>query len=495
MKALKVFSKTIILAILVCCARMRLARMKRGGVKVIGVTGSVGKTTCKEAVAHVLRGVSGVECSRGRSANRVLSSKKSYNTEFGLPLTILELESEFSSVIGWVKNLLLAVWRGVFGFGRGWVRYDFLVLEMGVDKPGDMDVLFGILAEHASDVAAGEKTLAVLDCAIFTGVHTVHMADGQFASLDAIAEEKGKIMSGVKSARDGGVAFINGDDERGKMLAEKMICEMGEAAAKIVLYGSEESEINVAANEKKLSVGAVKSGWNRLEFEVTYGKVRGEFAVPILGEQHVGSLLPAIGCGLMMGMYIADIVERMKSFKLPPGRLSLIEAKNGTWILDSSYNASPDAVKAAVETLEKLPQQARDHGVEQEQKLRGDGVWDMRKIFIFGNMNELGSRSEEEHRSIGKFLAENGRRIDVLVTVGEYAAKAGEEFSGAGGETHVFMSSEEAADFFEGGVLKLRAGDLILVKGSQNNVRLEKFVKRLMKEPGKAAELLVRQDW
>ncbi len=429
--------KHLIFSVLSWCARARVVRLRRHGVQIIGVTGSMGKTTCKDAVAHVLSG-----------QLRVLKSDKSYNTELGLPLTVLELKSEFSSVVGWAKNLVIAVWRGFFDR----TMYDVLILEMGVDKPGDMDVLLGMLGTDAA---------APLHCAVFMGVHPVHLADGQFASLDAIFEEKAKL---VKAVLAGGTVFLNADDDRCARLGAEMGIKKN--GPKVVMFG--------ARSSAKLQVRDVKSGWGRIDFTVAYGEVEGQVTVPILGAQHVASLLPAIGCGLIFGMYMSDIVSRLSTFKLPPGRLSLIEGLRDSWIIDSSYNASPDAVRAALDTL---------------QQLGGD----KRKIFIFGNMNELGSASEKEHRDVAPYLRD---RADVLITVGDLAQKCAEEAIARhtlpSGRVHIFPSADEAANFM---ATFVQPNDLILVKGSQNNIRLERLVKAIMKDPERAGELLCRQDW
>lgn len=430
---MKTIFRHIVLGILTWCARTRLARMRRHGVKIIGVTGSIGKTTCKEAVAHVLR-----------TGFRVLSSAKSYNTEFGLPLTILELRSEFSSVTGWVRNIFVGVWRAFFGSAS----YDFLVLEMGVDKPGDMDVLLAIVGG--------------VDVAVLTGVHPVHMAEGQFVNMEAIFEEKSKLIQAVQAT---GVAFLNEDDDRCRSLGRAMMSR--NKGAKVVMYGG----------GAKLGASQVHAGWDGLQFEVNYGDVRETFHVPILGVQHVSSLLPAIGCALLHGMYMHDIAEQMKSFQLPPGRLSLIEGRQETWIIDSSYNASPDAVRAALLTLTQLAEEKHM----------------TRRIFVFGNMNELGSVSEREHRGIASLLAGS---VDILITVGEQAKFCADEAV----EKNVlprdrvssFTTADEATVFAQD---FLREGDLILVKGSQNNVRLERLVKAIMKDSHLAPELLARQDW
>lgn len=436
---MKTILKSTVLHILTWAARRRLARLRRGGVRVIGVTGSIGKTTCKEAIAFVLQG-----------QLRVLKSDKSYNTEIGLPLTILGLKSEFSSVFGWIKNLLLAIWRALFDD----TQYDALVLEMGVDKPGDMDTLL---------------TISRPDIGVFMGVHPVHMADGQFDSLDAIFTEKAKLIRAVPPT---GTIFLNQDDERCAALAR----EMGSRSdsPKIITFG--------ATERAKLHVSDVMSGWDGLRFSAHYGDVKGAFLVPILGKQHISSLLPAIGCGLSFGMYMEDIVTRLRDFSLPPGRLSLIKGIHHSWIVDSTYNASPDAVRAALDTLTELataPTTA-DRTVA-------------RRLFIFGNMNELGESSENEHREISAYIS---GKVDVLITVGESARLCADEalsqYILPKERVISFATTEEAMPFVQKLIQK---NDLVLVKGSQNKVRLERLTKAIMAHPEDAPKLLVRQEW
>jgi len=119
--------KKAVLRVLKFLAKVKLNRMK---ARIIGISGSVGKTTCKDAIADVLA-----------AKYRVLKNEKSYNSEFGLLLTILHQESGFSSVGQWINTLLRGFVRAFFVRDR----YDFLVLEMGVDKPGDMDALLSIV--------------------------------------------------------------------------------------------------------------------------------------------------------------------------------------------------------------------------------------------------------------------------------------------------------------------------------------------------------------
>lgn len=476
---MKAFFRRLILWFLILCARRRLARLRRKGVRVIGVTGSVGKTTCKEAIAQVLNG-----------SYRVHKNEKSYNSEFGLPLTILGLTSEFSSfvrmVFGWSVRLFLAAWRSV-GPLPAW---DILILEMGVDKPGDMEILLSI---------------ATPDIGIFLGAKKVHTAPGQFVDENAIFAEKSKLIAALPCEADGGVAFVNHDDERMHHFVEHLRRhrESASAMSGSVVGGAVAGDHGGAVGSDfggaaggaaagmpkiipfgftdgaKIHAFDASSGWGKIFFHVKYGEVGGNFDVPILGVHHISSLLPAIGCGLIFGLYMPDIVERVRGFHLPPGRLSLIPGRNQSWILDSSYNSSPTSVRAALHTLHDLVSHA-PHDIR-------------RKIFVFGTMNELGTSAESDHRQVADMLP---GKIDLLVTVGAGANAAAlhllERGSFPRDKIFSFETSDLAADYIAN---ILQSGDMILVKGSQNNVRLERLVKRIMMHPDQASTLLVRQDW
>lgn len=433
-----------------------MARLRRRGARVIGVTGSFGKTTAKEAIAHVLGG-----------CYRVLKSEKSYNTEIGVPLTILELESGFSSLVAWIRILSLALIRALAAMcGITRARYDVVILEMGVDKPGDMDVLLSVVRP---------------DIGVFTGVAPVHLADGQFADLDAIYREKVKLVAALPRADGGsdarapfgGVAFLCGDDVRARAAAR-------ETTAKSILYGS--------GDGVQLRVRDVVSAWGSISFSVTYGKEHGSFTVPIMGSLHAQSLLPAIGCGLLFGMHMDEITGRLATFRMPPGRFTLIDGARGSYIFDSSYNASPRAVASVLEMWGEVISTASSGT-----STRASGVSIARRIFVLGTMNELGTTSEQAHRDVARLLK---GRVDLLVTVGDGARWCADE-----ARALAVLPPDAIMDFADAGTAAeflatfVRAGDVILVKGSQNRVRLERLVKRLMARPQDASVLLARQDW
>ena len=412
---MKTFFKIIIGFLLASRAR---AYIKEHCVQVIAVTGSIGKTSTKEAIHHILH-----------SKFDVYSSKKSFNTEFGLSLAILqEAESGFSSCLAWLGIL----WRAFF---KKKTIYKKMVLEMGADKPGDINKLVRIAPPKIG---------------VVTAVRPVHLAEGQFDSLEAIAKEKGCLFRALPRE---GMAIVNHDDD--------CVGHMPTAAGKFT-YGLHEGAMLVAED--------VKAGVKGLKFKVVYQGESAQFNVPVIGAFQVYVLLPAIAVGLHYGMTLGECVQALSDFALPPGRMNPVAGVNRCQIIDSSYNASPASVRAALEVFSQL------HAP--------------RKIAALGTMNELGEMTYVAHVEIGQLAAQVA---DLLVAVGHEAQtiKRGALEGGmTEGQIFTFFDSEEAGHFL---VERLKQDDLVLVKGSQNKVRMERLVKLIMKEPHKAGEFLCRQ--
>lgn len=398
-------------------------RMRSFKGKVIAVTGTVGKTSTKEAIFSVLN-----------SQFKVLKSQGNMNSDFGLPLTILEVESGYSSAMKWGWLLVKA-----FFHCMNKNHNEIILLEMGVDKPGDMDFLLSI---------------ARPDISVITNITPVHMDEGQFNDLDAVFEEKKKI---VEALGEEGVAVLNIDNPYLESLAKSI------KKRKIVSFGVSKDATYQAKNLTQSIEG--------IAFLLCSEEEKVEVNAKVIGAYQVYVVVPAIICGVLMGIPLKEAAEAASRYSLPPGRMSVIPGTEGSIILDSSYNSSPEALEQALQVLASV----------------GVGK---RKVAVLGNMNELGEKSVELHKPFGKTAAECA---DLLLTVGKYAKLIGEEAKKNGlNEKNIFHfeSALKAAEFFKE---KVKANDLILVKGSQNNVRLEKFVKELMANPEDAKKILVRQ--
>lgn len=417
MKAvLRSFVKTLLSRI----AKRRLVQIKP---KIIGVTGSVGKTGAKEAIVSVLE-----------RRFVVKKSEKNFNTDFGAILTILDQKSGYGSASSWLRILFSSI---VDSFKKP-APYDILVMEMGVDKPGDMKEILDVISP---------------DIMVFLNVKDVHRNEGQFPNKEAIFEEKSRACAAVPH---GGWVVLNIDDNFVRQLVDKL------PASTIKIGECEGADIR-AKNIKSSSKG--------LAFTLCYEDKEIPVLLPnLLGECHIALVLSAVAIGFLNGLPWKTIEAGLESFVLPPGRMNKIEGIKHSTIIDSSYNASPDSVEEALKVLNMF------HG---------------RRVAALGSMNELGELSESAHIKIGKLAAEHA---DMLIAVGEYAKEMAEGAHRAGMSAsmiHQFKTSKDCGAFLSG---ILERGDTVLIKGSQNKVRMEHCVKMCMKYPEQARQILVRQD-
>jgi UDP-N-acetylmuramoyl-tripeptide--D-alanyl-D-alanine ligase len=193
---------------------------------------------------------------------------------------------------------------------------------------------------------------------------------------------------------------------------------------------------------------------------------RCRLSCPILGEHHIYVLLPSLLAGLVTGIDLERGCQVLADFSLPPGRMTRIDGVNSSTILDSTWNASPRSVEAALETLRSLP--AR------------------RRIAVLGSILGLGERTESGQREVGRIVS---RLADVLITVGAEARLMAEEATARGMPEEVVLSFDTAEE--AGRYLKecVRPGDVVLLKASQS-LRLNHAIRCFMKDPDRADRLL-----
>lgn len=405
--------------------------------KVIAITGSVGKTSTKNAIAKVLE-----------TKYRVRVSPANYNTEFGVPLTIIDEVSPGKSALGWLKVLMKA--RRLAKGGAGFP--EVLVLEFGTDKPGDIDYLC---------------RLATPEISVTTRVSPVHAE--HFGTVEALAKEKGQL---ARTTKADGVVILNADD--------KLVSAMRDGlSTRVVTYGIKNQANFKGSNYSLLTKPdllfepgeVIATGMFALERD---GVTREIELNNVIGEPAVYSALAAIAVGEEMNLSMDQIMAGLKNFKSAPGRLKILPGIKGSVLIDDSYNAAPASVMAALKILREFPM-----------------VDDNRRVAALGDMLELGQYSEDEHRKIGFQVIESG--VDLLVCVGERArdiARAAIEAGLRREQVQEFKNSEEAGRCLDH---EVQSGDVVLIKGSQG-IRMEKVTKDLMAEPMKAKELLVRQE-
>lgn len=411
---------------------------------IIGVTGSVGKTSAKEAIRAVLE-----------ARYRVWASPKSYNSDIGLPLTILGENTAWDDAFGWLcvigGGLKRMLWRSLYP--------EYLIAEFGVDRPKDMD----------RALVLAQPTIGVVGA---IGEIPVHVEF--FAGPRELAEEKEKL---VRSLPADGYAILNYDDETVREMGDRVRHgpPMGEARSRggrVVTYGFDE-RANVRASQEQLLIRNEESAqipegtMFRLDYEGSSVPVR---LLGAFGKPQIYAALAGAAVGIVSGMNLVEIAEALTRYTPPPGRMRLLDGIKNTRILDDSYNASPLAMHAAFDLLRDLP--AR------------------RKIAVIGDMLEIGKYTPEAHRAIVRRFPEWG---DLLITIGPRARFAAEEARERG------MPAERIWSFYTADEVEkelqpfLEEGDLILIKGSQA-IRLERVVETIMAHPERASELLCRQE-
>ena len=353
-------------------AREVLARLRPGGLRVVGITGSVGKTTTKDLLAQVL-GASGP----------TVAPVASFNNEIGLPLTVLRADESTR----------------------------FLVLEMGAAALGELDYLTSIAAP---------------DVAVVLRVARAHV--GGFGGIEAVARAKSEIVKGLAP---GGVAILNADDER--------VAAMAPLAERIVMFG-ESATAAVRAEGLALEDG-------RARFTLSSAAGSAPVRLTLVGGHHVTNALAAAAVALELGVPLEDVAERVGAAgAVSPHRMHVVDRPDGVTIIDDSYNANPDSMRAALQALAVIAGRER------------------RSVAVLGEMRELGEEHRSAHDAIGRLVVRLNVRLTVVVGQGARPIMDAAAHEGSWGDEVIGVDSvEEAREVLDAALLP---GDVVLVKSS-----------------------------
>lgn len=422
---MKNFFKKIIYTILKWEAILVLKRFKP---KIIGVAGSVGKTSTKDAIYGALKDFVVIR-----------KNQKSFNSEIGVPLTILGLETGWNSVGAWLKNIIQG-FKVIFS-----KEYpDWLVLEFGTDHPGDMKKLISWIS---------------LDYAVFTRFPEVPVHAEHFKKAEDVNEEDSQMMFGLKKE---GVLVLNADDEQISELALK-------STFKTLWYGFNAKKNGVAVSHIEIQYDAEKKVIGQ-HIKINFGSNSVPFTISgALGIQHAYPILASLVVAKDLGINVLDVLQSLGNYKVPCGRMNILKGVDDITIIDDTYNSSPIAVDLAIRTLYEIDADT--------------------KIAILGDMAELGKYSQAEHKKIAHILKEH--KISHLITLGqkvEYIIEEAEEI----GIKYICnaLSHKDAAQK----VIEWAKGNtVVLIKGSQS-ARMEKVSYELLADKSEAKKGLVRQD-
>ena len=378
--------KFIIIVNNVVEALQKIAAYKRSlyDIPIIGVTGSVGKTSTKDIIASVLS-----------RKYKTLKTEGNYNNEIGLPLTLLKLKDHEAAVI-----------------------------EMGMSSIGEISLLTNI----------AKPTTAVI-----TIIGSSHI--GELGSRENILKAKLEILEGLN---ENGCLIINNDND----LLNKWN-ESNKDNHKHITYGIENKSDLIAKN--------IKVEKESSSFEITYNNKEYNVIVPVGGQHFIYNSLCAICVGLEYGIDIDEIIKGISEFKLTKRRMEIIKNSDNITIINDSYNASYESMKAALEYISKVEAKKR--------------------IAVLGDVLELGEFSKKMHEKIGEEVLKN--KVDVLITVGKEAENISNKALAMGmkaDNVYKFERNNEASDLIK---QIAKDGDIVLIKAS-NGMHFDEIVEKLL---------------
>ncbi len=342
------------------------ARRQAFNGKVIGLTGSNGKTTVKELIANILR-----------QQGKVLATQGNLNNNIGLPLTLLQLEND----------------------------EQFAVIEMGANHSGEIAYLTDITRP---------------DVALITNAGAAHLEG--FGSIKGVAYAKAEIYSGIAPE---GCAIINLDDQYAPFWLEKS------QQFKQLGFGLQADKADVSASN-------IVSKSEMTAFDLQLDQQAVHIRLPLSGLHNVSNALAAAAAVSALGIRLDLIQQGLQSFTGIQGRLKVNHLANEVVLIDDSYNANLDSMKAAIDVLETYPTY---------------------RILVVGDLFEVGADVIEIHKALGVYA--KAHAVDELLAVGEMSKHVVQAF--ARGAKH-FDDKAALANYLK---TKMTSNVAVLVKGSR----------------------------
>ena len=356
--------------------------LKKFNIDIIGVTGSVGKTSTRDIIYSVLN-----------EKYKTLKNEGNFNNEIGIPKTLFNLDE----------------------------TYELAVIEMGIDKKGDINYF---------------RTIADPKISVISNIGLSHIAN--FKNQEGIFNAKMEIADGFSKEN---TLIINGDDKFLKTLKTKNL------SYNLLSYGFEKDNTIYCTSYE------IQNG--KINFTCKYNNKELNFSIPSIAKHNIYNSMSAILIGKLYNMTYEEIKKGLEEVKFTEGRLTIINKKNLT-IINDCYNASLDSMISALNVLKTFKN---------------------RKIAVLGDILETGKYEEEIHKNIGKNIIGN---TDILILVGNSIKYTYEEVIKEGfnkDNIYLFTTYEEVIKNID---KILKKDDVVLVKAS-HGIHLENVIDYLSK--------------
>ena len=363
--------------------------------KTIAITGSVGKTSVKEMCAAILA-----------TKGKVLATAGNFNNEIGVPLTLLRLEPE----------------------------HEYAVVELGANHIGEI---------------ANTTRFAKPDVAILNNVAEAHLEG--FGSLAGVVQAKGEIFEGLG---ENGVAIVNGDSEFKQTWLNSLATQFENKSGHVIEFSLNDE----CQNPDTFSACClVLDKWGRPGFELCYQGQKARIQLNVAGRHNVANALAAAAACYALGASFDEIARGLSNMSAVGGRVTLNPVSESLLIIDDSYNANVQSVKAAIELLTS---------------------YQATTILVLGDMAELGQEARRLHQEVGQYALDQG--LDHLYSFGVLSQEASDVFEQRGRH---FSSKQSLIDSINQRIHQAKEAEgeeamVILVKGSRS-AKMELVVEQL----------------
>lgn len=416
-------------------AKLQLAKNPRAVI--VGITGSSGKSSAVSSIALAL------------STRGVVKQTLGGNSESGIPLDILGLHTSTYSYLDWLRLAVLAPLKVLFS----WPHYDFYVVEMGIDSPNspkNMSYLLSIIRPSIG---------VFLNAGLVHGANFDHLVQDRSPERRAkkivleIAKEKTKLLEILPPT---GLAVYNYDQKEISNLVSAVV-------ARRLSFG----------RHKGASV-QTSSTLTRRGFSIRAKYLHHEVNLLLpeyLERGYEGTFGATLALSYGLSLPVEQVLEKLKTYRPPPGRLRTFAGTRELTLLDSSYNASPATMYNCLSLL-------------------GEVAKGRHKVAVIGDMRELGAGSKKAHKELADWLT---RFTDEAILFGpQTLAHTLPVLESRRFPVHHFDKMAELNAYTKE---QLPKGSLVLIKGSQNTILLERAVEALLANHSDATSLCRRGSY